>query len=92
MPADAATPLRESPVITRRRTMLLAGVTGLALADILAHADAGLAKKKSKHKKCKKRCKKARKQCDKACNLLETDVQLCKNECQIAKKQCKKTC
>ena len=91
MPADAATPRQESPVITRRRTMLLAGATGLALTDILSHPDPGLAKK-SKHKKCNKRCKKARKQCDKACNTLQTDVQLCKNECQIAKKQCKKVC
>lgn len=81
MPADAATPLRESPVITRRRTVLLAGATGLAIADILAHADPGLARKKSKHKKCTKRCKKGKKQCDKACNILETDVQLCKNVC-----------
>ena len=95
MPAEAATPLQGSPVLTRRRTVLLAGATGLALTDILAHADRGLAKKKNKnnrHKKCSKRCKKGKKQCDQACNFLQTDVQLCKNECQIAKKQCKKTC
>jgi hypothetical protein len=94
MPAEAATPLQGSPVLTRRRTVLLAGATGLALTDILAHADLGLAKKnkKNKHKKCNKRCKKGKKQCDQACNILQTDVQLCKNECQIAKKQCKKTC
>jgi hypothetical protein len=95
MPAAAET-LHQGPLVfTRRRIALLAGATGLALTDILAHADLGLAKKKNKknkHKKCNKRCKKAKKQCDKACNILETDVQLCKNECQIAKKQCKKAC
>ncbi len=95
MPPEDSTPHQGSPAITRRRTVLLAGATGLALTDILAHTDLGLAKKKNKknkHKKCNKRCKKGKKQCDKACNILETDVQLCKNECQIAKKQCKKVC
>lgn len=87
--------IKDQATITRRRTLLLTGATGLALADILAHADPGAAKKhqkKNKHKKCNKRCKKNKKQCDKACNILNTDVDLCKNECQIAKKQCKKTC
>lgn len=94
MSAAAATPHRGSLAITRRRTLLLSGATGLALADILTHADSSLAKKhkKNKHKKCNKRCKKKKKQCDKACNILNTDVDLCKNECQIAKKQCKKIC
>lgn len=94
MPADAATPHQSPPIITRRRTLLLTGATGLALSDILTHADLGLAKKhkKNKHKKCNKRCKKGKKQCDKACNTLDTNVDLCKNDCQIAKKQCKKIC
>ena len=95
MPAEAATPLQGSPALSRRRTVLLAGATGLALTDILAHAQPSLAKKhhkKNKHKKCNKRCKKNKKQCDKACDILQTDVDLCKNECQIAKKQCKKIC
>ena len=96
MPAESEMTLSSSTTITRRRTMLLAGATGLALTDILAHADFSLAKKnknkKNKHKKCNKRCKKAKKQCDNACELLNTDVDLCKNECGIAKKQCKKVC
>ena len=75
-----------------RRTVLLAGGTGFALADILAHQHLSLAGKKNTHKKCNKRCKKNKKQCDKACKILQTDVDLCKNECQIARKQCKKTC
>lgn len=91
MPAVAVPSLQRSPGITRRRAMLLAGATGLALSEILAHAQPSLAKK-NKHKKCNKRCKKGKKQCDKACNTLQTDVDLCKNECQIAKKQCKKIC
>ena len=95
MPVAAATSLQGIPEIIRRRTLLLTGATGLALMDLLAHAEPGLAKKKhkkNKHKKCNKRCKKGKKQCDKACNTLQTDVDLCKNECQIAKKQCKKVC
>lgn len=94
MPADAETTLQGPAVTTRRRTLLLAGTAGLALAEMLAHPNVSLVKKnkKNKHKKCNKRCKKAKKQCDKACNLLETDVSLCKNECQVAKKQCKKAC
>ncbi|MBL8128658.1 MAG: hypothetical protein U0Z70_19965 [Thermomicrobiales bacterium] len=95
MPAATATSREGSPAITRRGALLLSGATGLALTEILAHADLGAAKKKhkkSKHKKCNKRCKKNKKQCDKACNILQTDVDLCKNECQIAKKQCKKVC
>ena len=95
MPVETATTIQHSATTARRRTLLLTGATGLALADILAHAELGAAKKhhkNSKHKKCNKRCKKNKKQCDKACNILNTDVDLCKNECQIAKKQCKKTC
>jgi hypothetical protein len=94
MPEEATT-RQGSIVATRRRTLLLAGASGFALTELLAHADLSLAKKhhkNNKHKKCNKRCKKNKKQCDKACNILQTDVQLCKNECQIAKKQCKKTC
>jgi hypothetical protein len=91
MPTNATTQQPGSPVATGRRALLLAGATGIALAEILTHPNLGLAKK-NKHKKCNKRCKKGKKQCDKACNLLQTDVDLCKNECQIAKKQCKKTC
>jgi hypothetical protein len=71
--------------------LLLAGASGIALAEILAHPGLGLAGKKQR-KKCNKRCKKNKKQCDKGCVLLQTDVDLCKNECQIARKQCKKTC
>lgn len=92
MPEDAVSPSQVSYVVTRRGTLLLAGATGVALGEILGRPGAGVAKKKSKHKKCNKRCKKAKKQCDKACNILETDVNVCKNECQIAKKQCKKAC
>ena len=91
MPIAAEAPFQGSPVITRRRAILLAGATGLALSELLAHTQPSLAKK-NKHKKCNKRCKKGKKQCDKACHTLQTDVDLCKNECQIAKKQCKKIC
>ena len=35
-----------------RRTVLLAGGTGFALADILAHQHLSLAGKKNTHKKC----------------------------------------
>lgn len=96
MPAEPNMIFQGPTSVTRRRTILLAGATGLALTDILAHADLSLAKKnknkKNKHKKCNKRCKKAKKQCDNACEILNTDVDLCKNECSIAKKQCKKVC
>ena len=94
MPAETEMIVQGPASITRRRTILLAGATGLALTEILAHADLSLAKnnKKNKHKKCNKRCKKAKKQCDNACEILNTDVDLCKNECSIAKKQCKKVC
>jgi hypothetical protein len=91
MPAETGIPCPDSTTITRRRTLLLTGAAGLALADILIHADLSLAKKK-KHKKCKKRCKKAKKQCNRACKELDTDVELCKNECGIAQKQCRKVC
>ena len=87
MPAETATPPPDSPKTSRRQTVLLAGATGLALAEILAYPRHSLAKKKNKHKKCNKRCKKGKKQCDKACDILQTDVELCKNECQIAKQQ-----
>lgn len=70
MPPAAELPPQRSPVLTRRRTLLLAGATGLALTDILAHTHFSLAKKKNrknKHKKCNKRCKKGKKQCKKTC-------------------------
>ena len=93
MPAETEMTFQGLTTITRRRTMLLAGATGLALTEILAHAALSLAKNhKNKHKKCNKRCRKAKKQCDNACEILDTDVSLCKNECGIAKKQCKKVC
>lgn len=96
MPAESGMTVHGVTTITRRQTMLLAGATGLALTDILAHADLSLAKnhknKNNKHKKCNKRCNKAKKQCDNACEILNTDVDLCKNECGVAKKQCKKLC
>ena len=91
MPAKTEMIFRCATTITRRQTMLLAGATGLALTEILAHPDLSLAKK-NKHKKCKKRCNKAKKQCDNACEDLVSDVDLCKNDCNIARKQCKKVC
>ena len=59
MSAETGISRPDSSTITRRRTLLV-GATGLALAEILTHADLILAKKKNKHKKCKKRCKKHR--------------------------------
>lgn len=98
MPAEPEMTSLGPTSVSRRRSLLLAGATGLALADILSHADLSLAKKnknknkKNKHKKCKKSCKKVKKNCNKVCESESGDVDFCKNECGIAQKQCKKVC